>query len=459
MTGVLDPAFANTYVPPQGALAPAPAQGVMPPQAPPDYPNAAQINALMSQTSDQASAKFMQEHPVSSRLQMLAAAMGGGPTAMEQLRQTYAARQMEPLQVAQQLAQFGGIQALYQQLGAAGRTDLQHLLIVDPKSALKAVTDLITPTLTPQGQTLQAPGLGSSGSPAISMTAPQLNAPSAAIPTATTQTPAALVQTGAPAVQVTTTPAQKAGFIQPPGQGDGQQSSVPSSQGGTAQETTLTPEETQSRFPGQPFGTTAKTNLDGTTTLIPPPITEEAWNTRANSGYVNNDQHKDAVGRAQALSAVGGILSALPSGALSSQAVLNQFITSQTSRENPTRPGTIEQLLTRMGLPEQAFSTLTGLGSARGQQITTENIKNMYRSIYEETAPRVETDSKLLAPIVSDAQRYHFNATPYVGMHPQLPPVPPSMQDRRPINPRDGQTVWAGNGPWKWSAKQKQWVR
>ena len=425
-------------------------------------------------TPERAFQAYEQAHPVSTRLEMLSAAMNGGPAAMEQQRQVLAARQMQPLMLAQQLAQFGGIQGLYRQLGDAGRTDLQNLLLVDPASALKAVTQLITPTLTPQGQTLQAPGLGGQGSPAVSMTAPLLNPPAPGA-VASTQTPASFTPTGV-APQLTTTGInQKAGFIAPPMPGQpamapviglngqstgqslpappGQTNSVPTSQEGPVAGRPMTAEEMAPYH--QPPGTVGSWKADGTPDFTPPDITAGDFY-KLGETYSGSAQHLDAVSRAQSLSAVGSIISRLPPGALQSQAALNTYLTSLTSKENPVRPATTEELLKRMGLPDAAYQQITGLGPA-GQTPTPTNIRDLYRAAYLEAAPRVQADEKLLGPIDDAAAKHpYYDASRYHQMHPQLPDVPAFARDALPnLHARTpGLTVWGAKGPAKWNGQK-----
>ena len=459
MTGVLvDPAFANTMPPQQGVLPPAP-------QGAPD-PYAAILNAL--QTPDQQLHQFAKQHIVQAALSALggaltdaAAGIRGQPSnASAANMQNLYARAAQPLQLMQQAAQTEGMRNFYQSLGpqdrAAFMSDPQGFTAQYIKNNQLVKTAGGEQLQNQQTQTLQTPVITPPApGPVASVTGPTSFQALGSVPEGHTLG----VNQNYDYTQPQVAASPQIPIIGQNGQPTGQTAptrpaAYPSSAQGPKSGGPMTQAEIDSY--NQPPGTTGFWDANHNPSFIPPQLTEKDWNTQADTGYVNNDQHKDAVGRAQALTAVGNILSTLPPGALSSQALLNGFVMSQTSRENPTRPATIEQLLTRMGVPEQAFSTLTGLSSVRGQQITPENIKNMYRSIYEETAPRVDTDSKLLAPIVSDAQRYHFNATPYVGMHPQLPDVPSFARDALP-DPKSrkvGQVVWGAKGPAKWNGQK-----
>lgn len=107
---------------PQGAIPPAP------PQPTDAYPQAANISSLM-QTPEQAYQAQLAAHPLRTRLQMFAAGVSGGPSGQEQERETLAARQQQPLALAQAKAQFAGMQALYAQLPP----DQRAAFILDPK--------------------------------------------------------------------------------------------------------------------------------------------------------------------------------------------------------------------------------------------------------------------------------------------------------------------------------------
>jgi hypothetical protein len=113
-----------------------PPPGVLGPVAPDQtqYPQAGVIEALM-QTPEQAYARQLQQHPAATRLQMLAASMNGGPAQMEAMRQTLAARQMEPLALAQQRAAFAGAMLAYH--NAAGDPAAQAAILTDLPGYMK----------------------------------------------------------------------------------------------------------------------------------------------------------------------------------------------------------------------------------------------------------------------------------------------------------------------------------
>ncbi len=456
MTGVLDRAFANTYVPPQGALAPPPAQGVMPPQAPqapPDYPGASQIEALMSQTSDKASTAFMRAHPVSSRLQMLAAAMGGGPTAMEQLRQTFAARQMEPLQVAQQRAAFAGIQGLFGQLSP----QMKNLLLVDPTTAIKILQARQEPQPTAGGASQVT--MGGDGERSSVVTAPLLANNPQSGQTYTQNANAPTVYGGAvPTVQDLAAGHKISGLapVGTPavGAGDGENASsgLPPSLTSDAADKYLSPDQAAGR--GAPAGFGMTVHADGSTTLIPPNVTETDFH-GLGAKYLADPNHQFAVARTTALSGLGSSLENLPPSAMQSQQALNAYLGSIT-RANQPRPSTLEDFVKTMGVSDELHRYLTGaMPGGLGQTISPAALKQLYRTGYLATEPVAKTDQQLLAPVTSVAQRYKYDPTPYVSNAARMPDVPRSMQDGQPpMNARkQGIVVWSPKGPVRWNGK------
>jgi hypothetical protein len=116
-------------VAPQGALAaPPPQPGALAGADPNAYPQAQNIETLM-QTPESAFQAYQRAHQFGTYLDMVRARLGGGEAGAEQERQTLAARQMQPLALAQAKAQFAGMKALYAQLPP----DQRGAFIMDPK--------------------------------------------------------------------------------------------------------------------------------------------------------------------------------------------------------------------------------------------------------------------------------------------------------------------------------------
>lgn len=148
---------------PQGALAAAPAQGALAPAAASAYPQAQNIESLMT-TPEQAYQTYQQAHPFGSYLDMVRARLGGGEAGAEQERQALATRQMQPLALAQAKAQFAGMKALYAQLPP----DQRAAFILDPKGFTDQFIKNTAVQKLGQGESLATPGGG------VSTTAPMM---------------------------------------------------------------------------------------------------------------------------------------------------------------------------------------------------------------------------------------------------------------------------------------------
>ena len=458
MTGVLvDPAFANTMPPQQGVLPPAP-------QGAPD-PYAAILNAL--QTPDQQLHQFAKQHIVQAALSALggaltdaAAGIRGQPSnASAANMQNLYARAAQPLQLMQQAAQTEGMRNFYQSLGrqdrAAFLSDPQGFTAQYIKNNQLVKTAGGEQLQNQQTQTLQTPVITPPApGPVASVTGPTSFQALGSVPeghtlgvnqnydytqpqvAASPQIPI-IGQNGQPTGQ--TAPAPPAAY--------------PSSAQGPKSGRPMTAEEMAPYH--QPPGTVGFWKADGTPDFTPPDITAGDFY-KLGEAYSGSAQHLDAVSRAQSLSAVGSIISRLPPGALQSQAALNTYLTSLTSKENPVRPATTEELLKRMGLPDAAYQQITGLGPA-GQTPTPTNIRDLYRAAYLEAAPRVQADEKLLGPIDDAAAKHpYYDASRYHQMHPQLPDVPAFARDALPnLHARTpGLTVWGAKGPAKWNGQK-----
>lgn len=146
---------------PQGALAAPPAQGALAPAAASAYPQAQNIESLMT-TPEQAYQTYQQAHPFGSYLDMVRARLGGGEAGAEQERQALATRQMQPLALAQAKAQFAGMKALYAQLPP----DQRAAFILDPKGFTDQFIKNTAVQKLGQGESLATPAGG------VSTTAP-----------------------------------------------------------------------------------------------------------------------------------------------------------------------------------------------------------------------------------------------------------------------------------------------
>lgn len=209
------------------------------------------------------------------------------------------------------------------------------------------------------------------------------------------------------------------------------------------------------RLQYQPKGSSGFIGSDGTIRVTAPPVTESDFSKLGSDYLSDSEVHQPAVQRSGDLAALSQSIASLPPSAMQSQQALNTYLGSITNSKQP-KPKSLDDFVNTMGISEATHRFLSGnTPGGLGQTITPDSFKQLYRTAYIATSQSNKADAARLAPVLAAAEKYGYDASPYIKNQPQMPAVPALMQDALPAaNGRHvGTVAWSPKGPLRWDGK------
>jgi hypothetical protein len=205
--------------------------------------------------------------------------------------------------------------------------------------------------------------------------------------------------------------------------------------------------------PGLPPQFGLQVHPDGTSTPLPPPVTETDF-AKQGADYASGAPHVRANQLNGDLTALASTLNTMPAGALETQQATNTALSAMMNSKT-VRPWTVDEFKQSQGMGEQANALISRLFSNGGETITPAMLQQMYRVTHLATKQANDQDAASLAPVIATGKKYGYDASSYASQHPVLPTVPAAMQDHipAPAQRKVGATYWGPRGPGVWTGK------